>query len=117
MISSNLLKGILYKNSRSEIWFLKNINFFFFLINIALIHSKPIKLTEDLPPYDIIAKVKILGIQLHFTGSFSNGINSHDYGSYNRAFVIEDYKIVMNENDEVDLDKVCYYKFRVFTYQ
>jgi len=66
-------------------------------------------LTENPPPYDIIATVKILGTQLHFTGSFSNGINSLDYDTEN-AFVVEDYKIVMKDNNvdkPIDFNKVC----------
>ncbi|CAI2179858.1 9918_t:CDS:2 [Funneliformis geosporum] len=75
----------------------------------ALIHSKPIKLTANPPPYDIIATVKVLGKQLRFIGSFSNGVNSDDFDAWDRAFIVEDYQIVMNQikdDEEIDLNKI-----------
>ena len=51
----------------------------------------------------------------HLTGSYSNGINTSDYDTYDRNFIIVSYKIVMNEKVKpIDLNKVCS-KFKMFT--
>ncbi|RHZ49024.1 hypothetical protein Glove_535g45 [Diversispora epigaea] len=71
----------------------------------ALIHSKPIKLSEDPPPYNILATIKILGTQSHYIGSYSNGLHSRDYGVWSNSFQIEDYVCSSPEKDTIYTSK------------
>ena len=66
----------------------------FTLLSLALVHSKGIEISEDPPPpYDIVAIVKIVGGRRCYVGSYSNYIQSEDYGPFESSFTIVDYKI------------------------
>ena len=80
---------------------------------LALVHSHPnIKLTTTPPPYNIIAIFKILPGQSSYSGSYSNGIETLNYGSWSSSFSIESIRYEPinnpipksdNTNDDEDL--------------
>src|ERR1043165_9070631 len=60
----------------------------------ALVHSGKIEVSENPPPYNIIATLRFIPGCIRYVGSTSQGITTFDFGAYQSSYYIDDVRTI-----------------------